>query len=94
MFEQGPRQSIFMSAVINYINGRTDSFSNNFFFQAVVFYNNLELHVFYAIYATNFLWPSLDGRVSVDRNWIDLPLLHGTEPKGEAESYVNDPWES
>lgn len=68
MFEQGPRQSIFMSAVINYANGRNDSFSNKFFFQAELFYNNLELHVFYAIDATVFLQPALGRRMPADRN--------------------------
>lgn len=54
MFEQGPMQSIFMSAVINYTNGRTDSLSNKNFLHCEMFYNNLHLHVFYAIDATDF----------------------------------------
>lgn len=39
-----------------------------YFFQGEVFYNNRELHVFYAIDATDFLQPALDRRMSVDRN--------------------------
>lgn len=67
-------QSISMSAVTNYTNGRTDSFPNKIFFQGEVFYYNLELHVFHALYATDFLQPALDRIMPVDRNWIDLHL--------------------
>lgn len=59
-----------------------------YFFQGEVFYNNRELHVFYAIDATDFLQPALDRRMSVDRNWIDLHLLYDTGPKAETEPYV------
>lgn len=52
------------------------------------------LHVFYAIDTTAFLQPALDRRVSVGRNSIDLHLLYGTGPDGEAEPYVIYLWES
>lgn len=57
-----------LPAVTNYTNGRTDSFPNKNFFQGEVFYYNLELPVFHALYATDFLQPALDRIMPVDRN--------------------------